>query len=161
MPSVNIFYQLNIQMEESEIDKLMIENEDLKRLVAYLRWKLSFIIEYYGLENQFSSRSLVWHEIVWNFATSYVAICLLSYWSPIWQQIAIRFLKVIFYKFYNYFSLFTSHIISYYSVFEIVCCRMILLDLVVNLLFIWDHIWCEIWDCARLHQSTPTDVIVN
>ena len=42
-------------MEESEIDKLMIENEDLKRLVAYLRWKLSVIIEYYGLENQVSS----------------------------------------------------------------------------------------------------------
>ena len=50
MTSVNIFYLANIQMEESEIDKLMIENEDLKRLVAYLRWKLSVIIEYYGIK---------------------------------------------------------------------------------------------------------------
>ena len=37
-------------MEESEIDKLMIENEDLKRLVAYLRWKLAVIIEFYGIK---------------------------------------------------------------------------------------------------------------
>ena len=34
---------------------------------------------------------------------------------------------------------------------------MILIDLGVNLLLIWDHIWCGIWDCARLHQFTPTN----
>ena len=33
-----------------EIDELKIENEDLKKLVAYLRWKLSVIIELYGIK---------------------------------------------------------------------------------------------------------------
>ena len=37
-------------MEEAEIDELKIENEDLKKLVVYLRWKLSVMMANYGIK---------------------------------------------------------------------------------------------------------------
>jgi len=37
-------------MEEAEIDELTIENEDLKKLVAYLRCKLSVMMVNYGIK---------------------------------------------------------------------------------------------------------------